>query len=182
MKAMPLIPMRYSLVSVVAICCGGLLGTPTDAQVKTCAAAEVRSISFSVETGKDWPLSDTASIAVIPQTPVSPAASERMLAVRAYGPVFGSMDSPQLGTEFACTKRGVILTATIIRSANYHGAVRQNQLWSPIISIALVPRQFEVMFDVVWKMRLTDGQFVDRARTPPYPEQKYPVIVTKTLW
>src|SRR5207248_2247885 len=137
---------------------------------KTCATAEIRSISLSMDTGKDWPLSTTASIRVMPQTPESRGATERMLSITVHGPVLGSMDSPQVETAFSCTKHGFVLTATVTRSANYHGAVRQNQLWSPIISIAVAPRRSEVMFHSVWQMRLSDGQFVSRARTPPYPE------------
>ena len=91
------------------------------------------------------------------------------------------MDSEKVDTNLACSSNGLVLTATITRSANYHGDVLQNVLWFPKITIVVAPLQPETALQIVWKMRLTNGKAVDHARTPPYPENKYPITVTKTI-
>jgi hypothetical protein len=91
------------------------------------------------------------------------------------------MDSPEIETELRCTERGLALTATITRSADFHGAALQNQNWRPMIAIALKPRRPNITFETVWRMRLTTGAELTHAQTPPHREQKYPMRIMKTI-
>jgi len=144
---------------------------------KVCHGVEVRSVNVSPQVLKD--MSRNAQQETI-ETGAS-ATGTKEITVVARGPVLGSMDSEKLDTDLACSSDGLVLTAIITRSANYHGAVAQNVLWFPRIMIVVGPLQPEIALQIVWKMRLTNGKEVDRARTPPYPEKKYPITVTKTI-
>jgi hypothetical protein len=106
-------------------------------------------------------------------------AQTQNIAIVARGPVLGSMDSEKLKTDLTCSSEGLVLTATITRSANYHGAVRQNLLWFPQITVVVVPLISNMVFQTIWRMRLTNGKRLDRSRTPPFPERKYPIAITK---
>jgi hypothetical protein len=157
----------------------GLLTTPVKAQevIKRCAGVEVHSIHVSYELARNTPLNEKSkTIEISP-----PVAGSKDVTIVARGPILGSMDSTTIKTEFSCTGTGFILAATISRSEYYNGVVAQNQIWLPKISMVVTPRAPEVVFEAVWKMGLTNGKEVDRARTPPYPDQKYPIAVTKTL-
>jgi len=145
--------------------------------VKVCPSLKVRSVKVSPQLLKDLPRN--AQQATI-ETEAS-ARETKEITVVAKGPVLGSMDSEKLSTDLACSNDGLVFTATITRSANYHGAVAQNVLWFPRITIVVGPLQREIALQTVWNMRLTNGRMLDHARTPPYPEQKYPITVTKTL-
>jgi hypothetical protein len=107
--------------------------------------------------------------------------AENNLNVISLGPILGSMDSSQIGTQFSCTRDGIALVATVSRSALYNGSALQNVLWRPKIIAVVTIRTSEIVFQTTWKMRLTDGKYVDRARTPPYPERNYPLTVSKTV-
>lgn len=106
---------------------------------------------------------------------------ENAVTVVAVGPILGSMDSRIVTTDLTCTSKGVMLTATIERSADYHGGVHKNVLWRPRLEAAVVRRIPEVIFQVTWKMRLATGVELDHAQTPPYPDQRYPLTLTKTI-
>jgi hypothetical protein len=168
-------------MTVIIACCLGLLATPANAQrvIKTCAGVEVRSIDISAEVVRRVPVrAAPAEIEVLP----APAAAGKALTLIARGPTLGSMDSPNVETDLACTAAGFVLTATIARSANYHGAAAQNVNWYPRITIAVAILQPAVVFQATWRMRLTTGTEVHHAQTPPYPaDQEYPIIVTKTV-
>jgi len=171
---------------VAIVCLLGLLLSLPHAQemnkTNTCAEVEVQSVKVSPELEIGILHDPTpAKIETIPAEALetTPSASGKAVTVIALGPVLGSMDSPGIKTDLACTAKGVVLTATITRSANYHGAVRQNQNWRPRIEMALALRQAEVTFEVIWRMRLTTGAELDHAQTPPsYPDQQYPITVT----
>jgi hypothetical protein len=145
--------------------------------VKSCPRVEVRSINESARLIRDLPI-DTKHETI--ETGVSKGETKEITIV-ARGPVLGSMDSEKLNTDLACSTDGFALTATITRSANYHGAIRQNVLWSPEIIIVIMPSQPAVVAQTVWKMRLSNGKEVGQARTPPYLQQDYPIIVKKTV-
>lgn len=106
------------------------------------------------------------AIEIVPAPPSSttPGAAKKTVTVIALGPVLGSMDSPKVETSLACTAKGIVLTATITRSADYHGAVLKNVLWRPKIEIVVVFRQPEIIFATTWRMRLTTGAEVDHAQ------------------
>lgn len=144
--------------------------------IKRCPDLEVRSMKVSLKLVQNIPLDAKQEI-----IETVSGAETQDITVIARGPILGSMDSEKLNTDLACSNDGLVLTATISRSSNYHGAVRQNLLWFPRITIVLVPHRPEVALQTVWKMRLTNGRMLDRARTPPYPEQKYPITLTTTL-
>ncbi|MGH9823968.1 MAG: hypothetical protein ACREDR_12035, partial [Blastocatellia bacterium] len=61
------------------------------------------------------------------------------------------------------------------------GAAAKNVLWRPRIQIAAVPQLSKLTLKITWRLRLTTGQDMDQAQTPPYPEQKYPITLTKTF-
>lgn len=176
------------LTGVAIVCSLGLSGTLANAQeiVKTCAGAEVRLINISAETEREILLDATPekpAIEIVPAPPSSttPGAAGKVVTVIALGPALGSMDSRTVETDLACTAKGVVLTATITRSADYHGAAAKNVRWRPKIEIVVIPRQPEVIFEATWRMRLTTGAELDHAQTPPYPDQKYPITVTTTV-
>lgn len=134
-------------------------------------------MKVSLQVAQDMPLD--AQQEAIETSEVGTETQDVTVVVR--GPVLGSMDSEKLNTDLACSSDGIVLTATVTRSANYDGSVMQNLNWFPQIKIVLVPRQAEVVFQTVWKMRLTNGRKIDRARTPPYPEKKYPIAITRII-
>jgi len=147
----------------------------------TGAEAKVRSIKVSLELERDVLLDTTPErieIAPPQASETTPGAAGKAVTVIALGPVLGSMDSPDVKTDVACTRKGIRLTATVTRSADYHGGVRQNVLWRPKIEVVVVLRQPEVSFEAIWRMRLTTGAELDHAQTPPYPDRKYPITVT----
>jgi hypothetical protein len=148
-------------------------------EANKCVGAEVRSIKGLPELVIGVLHDPTpAKIEAIPveASETTPSASGKAVTVIALGPVLGSMDSPEIKTDLACTAKGLVLTAIITRSANYNGGVRQNQNWRPRIEMALYLRQPEVLFKAIWKMRLTTGVELDHAQTPPsYPDQQYPI-------
>ena len=138
---------------------------------------EVRSLNVSSKLVQDMPLDAQQETFETHDGGTTP----RDITVVARGPVLGSMDSEELNTDLTCAKDGLVLTATITRSANYHGAVRQNQLWFPQITIVGVPLTPEMVFQTIWRMRLTDGTVVERSRTPPFPEKRYPITLTRKV-
>ena len=160
-----------------------LLGTfaNADEMVKACAGVAVRSIDISAELPVSF-LPDAIPEITEPATSSArPAGPRRSVRILAYGPVLGSMDSPHVTTDLACTAQGIVLTATVTRSANFNGAAAQNVIWRPRISMLLVLRHQEIVLRATWRMRLTNGADLDRAQTPTYSEHKYPITVTKTI-
>ncbi len=148
-----------------------------DAIVANCAKAELRSVTLAIRAGRE----------IQPDLPVSLSDAQAVSArkdekrINALGPVLGSMDSQHIDLSPACKPAGVVITATITRSADYHGAVLKYATWRPEVAIVLAVLQPNVVVMAVWKMRLSDGTEVHRAQTPPYPVLEYPVIVTKTV-
>src|SRR5579863_861416 len=173
------VPIRKLVTIAIAIVCSlGLSATPAKAQEtpKTCAGVEVRTVHVSIELDRgDSFLPDPS-----PKIAEVPGKIETLTAI---GPPLGSMDSSQLQTALACTQKGIALTATITRSANFQGAVLQNVVWRPRIQIEVGLHQAEVIVATTWRMRLTTGAEVNQAETPaaPYPDQQYPITVTKIL-
>jgi len=47
--------------------------------------------------------------------------------------------------------------------------------------MAVIALQPEAVFRTTWRMRLIIGIEVSHARAPTYPDQNYPVTVTKTI-
>ncbi|HLW79889.1 MAG TPA: hypothetical protein VKU44_09860 [Terriglobia bacterium] len=84
-------------------------------------------------------------------------------------------------TRSACDAKGVVVTATTTRSAEYIGAVLKNVLWRPRLEIVLASRPAGTDLTTTWKMRLTTGDEVKHTRMPPYPEMNYPVSLTTRI-
>lgn len=164
---------------------GALLSMPAAPQpVKVCPEVEIQLINVSAEMERKASLDTrTETIEIAPaqvSNPKFPAAEEALMAV-AVGPILGSMDSPNVKTEVTCTASGFLLTGTISRSAEFHGAALQNVNWRPKIAITLLPRQPEITVQVSWKMRLTTGIELYHAQTPPYSERTFPITLTKVI-
>ncbi len=145
----------------------------------TCAGFEVRQTVVSIEIERPSFFLSNPSPKKITIAPAKDSASttEKWARVVAVGPVLGSMDSGEVKTDVACTTKGIVLTATITRSANYHGAVLQNVLWRPRIEIEVALPQPNVHVEATWMMRLTNGAVLNHAQTPPYPDITYPITV-----
>jgi len=103
------------------------------------------------------------------------------IVVVALGPVLGSMDSHQVETDLKCTEKGLALTVMLTRSADYDGAHLKNVLWRPKIQLTMVLHQPEATLETMWNMRLTTGAQVHHAQFPPYSDQIFPIILSKTL-
>jgi len=101
--------------------------------------------------------------------------------IDAVGPLLGSMDSDSVPTELTCTTTGLMLIATITRSAEYDGAVEQNIQWYPIVKIEVKLQQPTAGIQVTWAMRLSNGVVVDHTHPWPYSGQPYPLTVTTTI-
>jgi hypothetical protein len=168
---------RVSLLIVVAMLYWLLLhAMPVRAQApgKKCPGAEVSSIDISTETGADWPLATKATIDATPQ-----GTGQQTFAVTVYGPILASaMNLPEVKTEWDCMPGGLLLEVTIAHLGS--GDAAKNALYRPKISFSLDVRE-KIIFRTVWKMRSPDGEELDHARAPPYPEQHYPIEVAKTL-
>ena len=170
---------KQAMSAAFAISLGVLAGRASAQEPTTrCGGVEVRLIDVSYDFARNAGLDKKTK--TIESTAVA-AAAQGNITVVARGPVLGSMDSPKVSAELTCTGDGVALTSTITRSANYQGDVRQNELWLPRITIAVALGQSHVVLQTVWKMRLTNGQDPDHARTPPFAEEKYPITIRKTL-
>jgi len=173
------------IIAIAVVSLLGLLESPTNAQepIKTCPGLEVRSMVVSAET--TVPAASTpAEIDISPPrvSATAPDAREKAVTVIARGPGLGSMDSRKVKTDLACTEKGWALTATIMHSVNYFGnVIPQEIFWRPKITLVLVLRQAEIIFQTTWRMRLTTGGEVSHGQSPPFPDQKYPITVTKTL-
>lgn len=146
-----------------------------DEIIKNCLDGEVRSVDVSAEVVQIAPTNAKPEIIEIVTT------KGKTTGVIARGPVLGSMDSPKLKTNLSCTKTGISLVATIVRSEHYIGATLQNQFWHPLIRVEITPYSSERVFEFTWKMQLTNGKEIRRARTPPYPDQEYPIVLTKMI-
>lgn len=112
-----------------------LVGVAENARavVKSCPIIEVPSVKESAQIVRDEPLATRQA------ANETHAGSENEIAVVARGQILGSMDSRKPTTGLTCTNDGLAVTATITRSANYRGAVRQNVLWVPTLSMVITP-------------------------------------------
>ncbi|MHB1678020.1 MAG: hypothetical protein ACYCSS_10870 [Sulfuriferula sp.] len=184
----PAINLFCAVLRVVILVCPSLTGTSANAQKlwETCAGTEVQLIHISIEPEREVILEGASEkpVTMLVSAPPSPTpqhTSEKTITIVALDPILGSMDSRKLETRFTCTQRGVVLTAIITRSADYHDAVQKNVLWRPQLQIVIIPGQPEVIFETIWKMRLTTGAELNHTRMPPYPEQNYPITVMTTV-
>lgn len=178
------------LVCLSGVACAlALVALPAIAEKKTqmCPGLLVRSVHVSTELEKGGIFFPDPAPKKIMNVAENVSANKtgsagKVLTVVAIGPILGPMDAPRLRTDLSCTTQGgLLLTATIVRAADFHGAVLANVNWRPKIEIEIALRQREAMFQVAWAMRLTTGAMVDYAQTPPYGEQRYPITMTKMI-
>jgi hypothetical protein len=144
-----------------------------------CSSADIQSISASREFFSGL-LQDGTPTLKLDSNPAraTPATPPEAQTVYALGPVLGSMDSPEVTTDVACTPNGVEVTANVTRSAEYDGAVAKNVAWRPRLEVVLVLHAPQIVFESTWKMMLSTGTGVTSAETPPYPDQSYPTTVS----
>ncbi|MBV8818396.1 MAG: hypothetical protein JO022_08580 [Acidobacteriaceae bacterium] len=158
----------FSLVFVTAAVNAG-------AVTKTCPAIVAQSAVVA-------PVYDIAALeSPAPRVDLPAHPQPAHIVVAAWGPNLGSMDSPDVQITITCMDTGVAVTGVITRSAAYTGAAAKNVLWRPRITLDLNLTQQRATLVSIWKMRLTTGVDLDHARTPPYPELKYPFRFTTTL-
>jgi hypothetical protein len=177
--------MVLSSITVLAAVACCLFLTPADAQtIKMCAGAEVRAMELSTDNDitvarRDAP---SAAIEVLPASIPATATEVVPVTVIALGPALSSMDSRKVETEVTCTDKGLVLTATITHDDGVLGYfLPQNILWHPRFKIVIMLHQPQVIFQMIWKMRLPTGTELNHTQTPSYPEQKYPIAMTATL-
>lgn len=153
---------------------------------RVCAGIEVRSLNISEEMEREVlldPVPEKPAINMVRISPLSPSldVAEKIIWVTAIGPAIEKYStSHTVETDLACTSTGVRLTATILQ---YSPIIISNKsvLWRPKIEMEVVLRQPEVSFETTWRMRLPTGVELEHAQTPPYPDQNYPITVSKTL-
>jgi hypothetical protein len=178
---------KFRLPTVALICCLTLFEANANAQeiIKACAKAEVQSLDIAEESEMEILLEEMSqepSIEIVgSSSPTSTSKGIKKLVVVALGPMLGSMDSHQVETDLKCTEKGLALTVMLTRSAYYQGSHLKNVLWKPKIQLTMVLHQPEAILETTWKMRLTTGAPVHHTRIPPYPDQKFPIILSKTL-
>jgi hypothetical protein len=174
---------RIAYTGAIA-CCALLFGSLAKAQeiAKACAGMEARSVNISSEFGeKTLRYSMPAEILTVPAeaAPASVGPSGKAVTVIALGPLLGSMDSHDVKADLMCTPKGFALIATITRSGEYNGTAAKNVPWRPKITIVVVLKQSEAIFEAKWKMRVTTGAEI--TQTDGFPYQKYPITVTKLI-
>ncbi len=168
------------LVVLAALCAEPSSAPPVSASDKealaVCGSVEVRSLAVATElAGTSRAIKPEA----IQESPLS--GGEKMTQVTVLGPLLGSMDSPALKTQVACSQSGFVLTVTITRSAAFNGSVLQNVLWQPRIRLLVRLRQRHVPFYAVWRMRSTDGVELTFAQTPPLRGRRFPIVLARRL-
>lgn len=162
----------------------GSLGSPALAKgAIVCPTTELQSISTGIVIERAHVANPAPVIHVtrLREANEGPRPREGQVNIAALGPVLGSMDSRVVRMHSVCTKRGVLLTVTLVRSAHYHGAALQNVIWRPRITMVARLRVPAVSFGITWRMRLTSGKEVRSSQTPTYPVQDYPVTVEKEI-
>jgi hypothetical protein len=115
-------------VALVALLGGSSSIAHAQQLVKECSGVHVQSITFLKQNSE--PTAEDAQrampfIEMAPPVPPSGATPTRSVTVIAVGPILGSMDLQEVATSIQCTREGVGLTATITRSAEYHGGVKK---------------------------------------------------------
>lgn len=166
------------LVTLAATGAIALSSTCAAAAVVDCPLALVRAYTVEFETDVDaaW----RAEIRTAePGIFASGSPADRRVVVT--GPVFGSMDSRELETTFACTADGLAVTFVVTRSAQYRGGVKKNVLWRPRVVLALLERGQIPVVAAIWRMRDDRGQELERADTPPLASYALPLTVRKRL-
>lgn len=143
------------------------------APVKACDTGTVLTLDVSADT-------NSALTGAAPEIRVSPE-KPGMVRVVAYGPILGSMDSRDLKPRVECNSSGFTVATALTRSANYDGTAAKNVLWRPRIELEISQARGHALVEARWTMRLSTGGDVKHARTPPYPEQTYPVSVKTEL-
>lgn len=173
---------------VIAIICGiGLLGpiwSPlcfASEPLITCSRIEVLSLNSSSVGEREHVAAPNPLVKVKFESKGRVRTPAGIVHIIAIGPVLGSMDSRAVRIHSVCTKTGVSLSATITRSAFFHGSVLQNLIWRPQIAIVARLPSPEASFKITWRMRLTNGVEVSHAQTPTYPMQRYPVILVRQI-
>lgn len=138
---------------------------------------------FHIEDISSSNLNITENLSDIhPQLIVERGNNPSSIEIILNGPVLESMDSSDVGTHLACTSDGVKILATVVRSADYQGAVLANYIWRPIIKVTADLYKAEIVVVSTWRMRLTTGASVKIADTPPNLHQDYPVTIKKKYY
>lgn len=114
-----------------------------------------------------------------PATPRMPGDSQMVVAI---GPLLGSMDSPDVKTNVACSADGdVTISAMISRSHNFTGSVTRSISWRPKLTFAVSPIKPSTRVSVVWTMSLDSGSPVHITVTPPFDLQVYPITASTLI-
>ncbi len=179
--------MRFTLAGIagaVAMCALGLQGgreQPQGERSIKCASLKLRDVTMKKLTGEE----------VAPEKPVEvvyPTAPQRAndhklaeISLAAIGPVLGNMDSDVLMLHPACEARGLVLTSTITRSADYYGGVQKFAPWRPELDMQIVQAERGAVVTVVWKMRLISGIEVQRGDLPTGLGYDFPITSRLSL-
>ncbi|HEY1580436.1 MAG TPA: hypothetical protein VGF82_25525 [Terracidiphilus sp.] len=170
-------PVLFAIVGV-ALTCVPVRAKEADEVSKSCPALTVTSVRVTEETvtGSDAP-SEMIEVTSFPKQ----AAERHERTLIATGPVLGSMDSAAVSYVISCRTKGAGLIVTLTRSAEYHGNVLANVLWRPKVHIAIALHNPQIIFQMTFRMRLSTGEELRLAQTPPYRPRKYPLIVKQII-
>jgi hypothetical protein len=146
---------------------------PPAAPIK-CAAADVLLVSIIAAPLEEGLRDASPSLKAAPKAPAS-------VTVVATGPVLDHMHARDIAYRADCTADGIALEMTIVQWSKERGGALKNILWRPLVTAEVMLRRAAVHVKATWLMRLAGGAHLDHARTPPFPEQKYPATTTFVL-
>jgi hypothetical protein len=184
MCSAPRMNFRTVCARLIPTMCLLLLPANAIAQVKICPTVEIQSIKISPER---WLNASTHPPLVgieLSRQPVTGNAVDNLpesITIIANGPVLSSLDSRAAKSDLTCTDNGFALSVTIEHSTDSLGFMEQNVSWRLRAKLQVVLKQPEPVFETIWKLVSTSGAELDRARSFPFPEQTYPLTVTRTL-
>lgn len=115
-----------------------------------------------------------------PAIDVLTGATDDTRTVVILGPVFGSMDSPDVQTDLACNASGIAVTETVVRSDEYYGSALKNVPWRPTMKLTVTLKTASTKLTVKWKVRLSNGAAFDAAHAERAGEH-YPLVVTQAI-
>lgn len=113
-----------------------------------------------------------------PTAPASPAHDGWNTAeLSITGPELGAMDqmAPQASLTCLQGQPGISIVLTIIRSANYQGAVLKNTIWRPKLLLHLSAKRTALLLRLAWQIRLSNDVPLRAAAVPGGSAMAYPL-------
>jgi hypothetical protein len=175
-KYFVLISTGLELISLVF-----LLGEPAASQEfpRFCNGLEIKSLSRIPPLMPESRHSRPEITVSGSMSPVTAIPRTKKVVLVLTGPVFGSMDSPELKNSLVCTKTGFKVTTAVIRGAHFNGAVRNNTLWQPQTEVIFEYSKRKVVVEATWQIVLDTG--LEVSQDLHIPQQVFPVTIQKII-